>query len=144
LPNSRPNNNVGQVKEPIWIDKRDALALHDQLLTVYGGASGVRDEGLLDSALARSRQQFAYASPSIVEMAAAYISGIVQNHPFVDGNKRTGFVVGVLFLEMNGFTFTASEAEAAQAVLELAAGSIDETGFAAFLRDHGKRARKRP
>jgi len=77
-------------------------------------------------------------------MAAAYTAGIVQNHPFIDGNKRTGFVVGILFLEMNGFAFTASEAEAAQAVLGLAAGSIDEIGFAAFLRDHAKRARKRP
>jgi len=77
-------------------------------------------------------------------MAAAYTAGIIQNHPFVDGNKRTGFVIGILFLEMNGFVFTASEAEAAQAVLELAAGSIDETGFAAFLWDHAKRVRKRP
>ncbi len=71
------------------------------------------------------------------------LAGIVQNHPFVDGNKRTGFVVGVLFLEINGFEFTASEAEAAQAVLELAAGSVDETGFALFLRDHSKRVRRR-
>jgi len=110
----------------------------------HGGASGVRDQGLLESALARPRQQFAYASPDTIDMAAAYIAGIVQNHPFVDGNKRTGFVVGVLFLELNGFDFTASEAEAAQAVLELAAGTIDETGFALFLRDHVKRARKRP
>jgi death on curing protein len=98
---------------------------------------------LLESALARPQQKFAYASPDIVEMAAAYAAGIVQNHPFVDGNKRTGFVVGVLFLEINGFEFTASEAEAAQAVLELAAGSVDETGFALFLRDHSKRVRRR-
>ena len=131
------------MKEPIWIVTRDALAIHDQLLALYGGASGLRGAGLLESALARPRQQFAYASPGIVEMAAAYTSGIVQNHPFVDGNKRTGFVVGVLFLEMNGFTFIASEAEAAQAVLELAAGSVDEIGFAAFVRDHVKRTRKR-
>jgi death-on-curing protein len=131
------------VKEPVWVDASDAFAIHEILLVRHGGASGVRDEGLLESALARPRQQFAYASPDIVEMATAYTAGIVQNHPFVDGNKRTGFVVGVLFLEMNGFEFTASEAEAAQAVLELAAGSIDETGFALFLRDHSKRIRKR-
>jgi death-on-curing protein len=79
----------------------------------------------------------------IMRRASSYTAGIVENHPFVDGNKRTGFVVGVLFLEINGFEFTASEAEAAQAVLELAAGSIDETGFALFLRDHCKRVRKR-
>jgi death-on-curing protein len=114
------------------------------MLALHGGAAGVRDSGLLESALARPRHQFAYASPSIIEMAAAYTGGIVQNHPFIDGNKRTGFVIGILFLEMNGLAFTASETEAAQAVLELAAGSIDETGFAAFLRDHAKRARKRP
>jgi death on curing protein len=131
------------VKEPVWVDASDALAIHEILLVRHGGASGLRDEGLLESALARPRQQFAYASPDIVEMAAAYTAGIVQNHPFVDGNKRTGFVVGILFLEMNGFEFTASEPEAAQAVLELAAGSIDETGFALFLRDHTKRVRKR-
>ena len=131
------------MKEPIWVDASDALAIHEILLVRHGGAGGVRDEGLLESALASPRQQFAYASPDIVEMAAAYTAGIVQNHPFVDGNKRTGFVVGALFLEMNGFEFTASEAEAALAVLELAAGSIDETGFALFLRDHSKRVRKR-
>ena len=131
------------MKEPIWVDARDALAIHTQLLMRHGGASGVRDEGLLESALARPRQQFAYASPDIIDMATAYAAGIVKNHPFVDGNKRTGFVVGVLFLEMNGFDFTASEAEAAQAVLELAAGTIHETGFALFLRDHVKRPRKR-
>ncbi len=132
------------MKEPTWVDASDALAIHTQLLMRHGGASGIRDAGLLESALARARQQFAYASPDIIEMATAHTAGIVKNHPFVDGNKRTGFVVGVLFLELNGFDFTASEAEAAQAVLELAAGTIDETGFALFLRDHVKRARKRP
>lgn len=131
------------MKEPIWVDASDALAIHEILLVRHGGATGVRDEGLLESALARPRQQFAYATPDIVDMATAYTAGIVQNYPFVDGNKRTGFVVGVLFLEMNGFEFTASEAEAAQAVLELAAGSIDETGFALFLRDYAKRVKKR-
>ena len=131
------------MKVPKLIDARSTSAFHGQLLVHHGGASGVRDKGLLESALARPRQQFAYASPDINDMATAYTAGIVQNHPFVDGNKRTGFVVGVLFLELNGFDFTASEAEAAQAVLELAAGTIDETGFALFLRDHVKRARKR-
>lgn len=129
------------MKEPIWVEKRDALAIHEQLLILHGGASGLRDEGLLESALARPRQQFAYASPDIIELASAYTAGIVRNHPFVDGNKRTGFVAGILFLEVNGYVFTATQAEAAQAVLELAAGTVDETGFAAFLRDHVKRKR---
>ena len=129
------------MKLPLLIDARIASAIHGQLLVRHGGASGARNRKLLESALARPREKV--SSPNILEMATAYTAGIVQNHPFVDGNKRTGFVVGVLFLELNGFDFTASEAEAAQAVLELAAGTIDETGFALFLRDHVKRARKR-
>ena len=129
------------MKIPIFIDARGASAIHGQLLVRYGGARGLRDRKLLESALARPRKKI--SSPNIVEMATAYTAGIVKSHPFVDGNKRTGFVVGVLFLELNGFDFTASEAEAAQAVLELAAGTIDETGFALFLKDHLRRARKR-
>jgi len=116
------------VKEPIWIDERDALALHDRLLALHGGAAGLRDDGLLKSALARPQQHFAYAeSPDIVDMAAAYTWGIVRNHPFVDGNKRTGFVVGVLCLELNGYRFSASEEDAAQVVLELASGNLDRS-----------------
>jgi death on curing protein len=123
------------VKEPIWIDEHDALALHDRLLALDGGAAGMRDDALLKSALARPQQHFAYnKSPDIVDMAALYTAGIVRNHPFVDGNKRTGFVVGILFLELNGFRFTASEEDAANAVLELAAGDLDEQGYGAFLR----------
>jgi death-on-curing protein len=116
--------------------------MHPILLAEYGGARGLRDEGLLESALARSQQIFSYSECDLPQLAAAYVAGIVQNHPFVDGNKRTGFMTGYTFLERNGLHFTASEAEAAQAVLELAAGSIDETGFALFLRDHTKRVRK--
>jgi death on curing protein len=123
------------VKEPVWIDERDALALHDRLLALHGGAVGLRDDGLLKSALARPQQHFAYAeSPDIVDMAAAYTWGIVRNHPFIDGNKRTGFVVGILFLELNGYRFNASEEDAAQMVLELASGNLDEAGYIAFLR----------
>lgn len=121
--------------EPTWIDERDALAIHGRLLALDGGASGVRDFGLLRSALARPRQQYAYgANPDIIDMAAAYIAGIVRNHPFVDGNKRTGFLVGILFLEINGIRFTAAEASAAQAILSLAAGTLDEAGLVAWLR----------
>jgi death on curing protein len=131
------------VKEPVWIDERDALTLHDRLLALHGGAVGLRDDGLLKSALARPQQHFAYAESSdIVDMAAAYTGGIVRNHPFVDGNKRTGFVVGVLFLELNGYRFTASEEEAAQMVLELASGNLDEAGYIAFLRAHASLGKK--
>lgn len=123
--------------EPVWIDERDAIALNSRLLALHGGASGLRDGGLLASALARPRQQLAYAaSPDLVEMAAAYTAGIVRNHPFVDGNKRTGFVIGILFLELNGYRFQASEEAAAQAVIALAAGSMDEAGYGSFLLDN--------
>jgi death-on-curing protein len=123
------------VTEPIWIDKRDALALHDRLLVLYGGAAGLRDNALLESALARARNIYSYAgSPDVIAIAAAYTAGIVGNHPFIDGNKRTGFVVGVLFLELNGYRFTASEEDTANAVLKLAGGEIDAAGYAGFLR----------
>ena len=121
--------------QPLWIEERDALVLHDRLLALHGGAAGVRDNALLKSALARPQQIDAYAdSPDWIDLAAAYTAGIVRNHPFIDGNKRTGFVVGILFLELNGYRFSASEADAAQAVLELAANTLDEASYAAFLR----------
>jgi death-on-curing protein len=126
--------------EPVWIDERDALALHDRLLALDGGAPGLRDLGLLQSALARAQQLHAYGNnPEIIDMAAAYITGIVRNHPFVDGNKRTGFLVGVLYLELNGYRFTATEESAAQAILSLAAGTLDEPALAAWLRANAKR-----
>lgn len=121
--------------QPLWIEERDALALHDRLLALHGGAAGIREDALLKSALARPQQIYAYAdSPDLIDLAAAYTVGIVRNHPFIDGNKRTGFVVGILFLELNGYRFSASEADAAQAVLELAANTLDEASYAAFLR----------
>jgi death-on-curing protein len=128
------------VSEPVWIDERDVLALHDRLLALDGGAPGLRDPGLLQSALARPQQLHAYGdNPDIIDMAAAYIAGIVRNHPFVDGNKRTGFLVGVLFLEVNGCHFTAPEESAAQAILSLAAGTLDELALASWLRANVKR-----
>jgi death-on-curing protein len=123
------------VKEPVWIDLRDALAIHDRLLVLYGGAEGIRDQTLLESALARPRQVYAYAeNPDLLDLGNALISGIVRNHPFVDGNKRTGFLVGVLFLELNGLRFIASEEDATQAVRLLAAGDLDEDSFKNWLR----------
>jgi death-on-curing protein len=127
------------MSEPIWIEDELVLAIHDRQLVEHGGAEGLRDEALLHSALGRPTNQFAYETS--VELAAKYTAGIVENQLFVDGNKRTGFVVGVLFLELNGYRFTASEAEAAQAVLELAAGRMDEKGFCQFLRANSKRSR---
>jgi death-on-curing protein len=129
-------------KEPLWIETRNVLAIHDRLLAVHGGAAGLRDRGLLESALARPRQHHANSdSPDVVEMAALYTAGVVRDHPFVDGNKRTGFVIGVLFLELNGFDFKASEEDATQAVMSLAAGSLDEAGYGAWLRENVRRKR---
>ena len=125
--------------EPVWIETQDALPLHARLLALHGGAASSRDEGLLQSALARPQQFYAHSEdPDIIEMATAYTAGIVGNHPLVDGNKRTGFVVGVLFLELTGCRFASTEEDAAQAVLELAAGALDEAGYTAFLRANTK------
>lgn len=99
----------------------------------------MRDMGFLQSALARPRQLYAYGhKPDIIDMAAAYTAGIVRNHPFVDGNKRTGFLVGVLFLELNGHRFTATEESAAQAILSVAAGTLDQPALTAWLRANAK------
>ena len=118
-----------------WLDERDALAVHDRSLVLHGGAAGVRDASLLASALARPRQLEAYGEDvDVVDLAAAYTAGLVQNHPFIDGNKRTGFVIGILFLELNGARFIAGEEAATQAVMGLAAGTLDDAGYAAFLR----------
>jgi len=127
------------VNEPLWIEEADALMLHERMLAEFGGAGGLRDRALMQSAIARAKQIFAYADrPDLHEMAAAYMSGIVRNHPFVDGNKRTGFLIGVLFLELNGIRFTADEETAAQAVIDLAAGVLDDAGLVAFLRAHSR------
>ena len=121
----------------VWLDERDALAVHDRSLVLHGGAAGVRDAGLLASALARPRQLEAYGEDiDVVHLAAAYTAGLVQNHPFIDGNKRTGFVLGILFLELNGARFIAGEEAATQAVMGLAAGTLDDAGYAAFLREN--------
>jgi death-on-curing protein len=127
------------VSEPLWIDEQDVLVLHDRLLALDGGSAGVRSVALLQSALARPQQLYAYdEAPNLIDMAAVYIAGIVRNHPFVDGNKRTGFVVGVLFLELNGFRFIANEEDATQAILELAAGTLDEGAFTRWMRANVK------
>src|SRR5258708_28634244 len=98
------------MRELVWIEERDALALHNRLLALDGGLPGVRDAGLLQSAFPRPRQLHAYGDkPHVIDMAAAYTAGIIRNHPFIDGNKRTGFLVCVLFLELNGLYFTSTE-----------------------------------
>lgn len=122
--------------EPSWLEKELVLAIHDRQLAEHGGLDGVRDPGLLDSALAKPMNLFHYGEPSLFKLAASYTSGIVQNHPFLDGNKRTGFVAGILFLELHGMHFDAPEELAAQAVIDLASGTIDEVGYAAWLKEY--------
>ena len=123
----------------IWLDARDALTIHDRSLVLHGGAGGLRDEGLLLSALARPQQLAAYSEAvDVIKLAAAYTAGITQNHPFIDGNKRTGFIMGILFLELNDMAFTASEEDATEAVMRLAAGTLDEVGYEAFLRANSR------
>ncbi len=124
--------------EPVWILERTVFAAHDRLLAAHGGATGLRDAGLLESALARPRQHYAYGSPYLIELAALYTAGLVRNHPFVDGNKRTGFAIGVAFFELNGFAFQANEEDATRAVLALAAGDLDEAGYAEWMRANSK------
>lgn len=115
----------------IWLEEPEALAVHERLLVLHGGAVGVRDAALL----ARPRQIAAYRERAeLADLAAAYTFAIVRNHPFVDGNKRTGFVLGVLFVELNGGRFVAEEAAATRAVMGLADGTLDEAGYIAFLR----------
>jgi death-on-curing protein len=126
------------VAEPDWIDLPEVVALHDQLLALFGGPEGLRDAALLEAALARPRQHFAPGVEDRVDLAAHCTEALIRNHPFVDGNKRTAFLVGVLFLELNGYVFEAPEAEAARAVLGLAAAELDRDAYRAFLARHSR------
>jgi death-on-curing protein len=128
------------VKEPYWFTREECLALHDMMLSHYGGIAGVRDENMLESALARPRQLYAYGKPTMAEMAAAYVAGIVKNHPFLDGNKRTGFMLGAGFHERNGLAFHATEADAVIRTLALAAGEMKEAAYADWLKANSRRA----
>ena len=119
--------------EPIWLDQRSVLALHAELLREYGGLGGVRDEGLLESALARPQNQAAYGDPTLAEMAAAYAFGVARNHPFIDGNKRTALAAADVFLQLNGYEIVVEEVEAVAVIRDLAAGEIGEAELAAWI-----------
>jgi len=121
--------------DPIWITEELALAIHSRQLAEHGGADGVRDKGLLESAWARPRQHFAYSDPTpdIPGLAAAYALGIAKNHAFLDGNKRTAYVVCRTFLILNGWDMTASREDRYAAFLALAAGDWDEMNFTGWL-----------
>lgn len=117
-----------------WVDKRALLLLHAESLAEHGGSAGLRDEGLLDSALARPLNLVAYGEPDFADLAASYAFGLAKNHPFVDGNKRAAFLSAGLFLALNGFRLTASQVDATQAVFALAGSEISEEAFARWLR----------
>ena len=121
-------------EEPCWLTREAVLAIHAQLLARFGGSSGIRDENMLESALAKPRQLHAYGQPNAYEMAAAYAFGIVKNHPFIDGNKRAGFVAAYTFLGVNGIDFTASEEEAVIFTRGLAAGDVTIEEYTLWLR----------
>lgn len=121
------------MKEPIWIEAVDCHAIHEEMLKRFGGLGGMRDENLLDSALNRPRHLWSYEKPTFFELASSYATGIVKNHPFLDGNKRSGFVVAALFLELNGHSFEAPEIEVVERTLALAAGAIAEDDYAVWL-----------
>ncbi len=119
-----------------WLREDVVIAMHGEQIAEHGGSPGIRDAGLLSSALARPQNQVAYGKPSVFNLAAAYAFGVIQNHPFVDGNKRAGFLAAYVFLDLNGLELVASEAEAVSAVMALATGEMDESGFSDWLKDN--------
>ena len=119
-----------------WVDFPTLMLLHDESLAEHGGASGLRDEGLLRSALARPLNLLAYGDPDIAELAAAYGVGLAKNHPFVDGNKRAAFLAAGLFLGLNGQRLVTTQADATLTMLDVAASVIDEPTFAQWIRAH--------
>ncbi len=127
---------------PRWLGVAMLRAMHNEALAAFGGAAGVRDAGLLQSALDRPRNLYAYGDdPSVFDLAAAYCAGIIQNHPFVDGNKRTGVLAAAVFLDLNGYDFRPDEAEAYRIIMALAAGEQDAPELAAWLADNSMRKR---
>jgi death on curing protein len=126
------------VSDWIWIERSVLLAVHDEQLAEHGGAVGLRDEGLFDSALGRPMNLAAYGEPDAADLAASYGVGLAKNHPFVDGNKRTAFVAVELFLVLNGYRLMASDADCVLTMLAVAAGDIDEAAFAAWIRNNAK------
>ena len=121
-----------------WINRQVLLLLHDESLAEHGGASGLRDEGLLDSALARPMNLVVYSEPDIAALAAAYGVGLAKNHPFVDGKKRASFLAVGMFLAVNGYRLHATQVDATLTVLAVAAGDMDELAFADWIRAHTK------
>ncbi len=128
--------NAESRAEPMWLDARDALTIHDRQIAEHGGISGVRDTQLLESALARSVNRWAYGDDNVAALAAAYAFGIARNHPFADGNKRTAWVLARLFLAINNYKIEFDPIDATQTVIALAAGELSEEELAAWFQKH--------
>jgi death-on-curing protein len=124
------------VSEPVWLDTSIVLDVHAEQLALFGGADGLRDAGLLESALARQVNKFAYGEANLAALAAAYGFGVARNHPFVDGNKRTAFASIIVFLGLNGIDFDVAPEAATAIVLGVAAGEIKEDGLARWIGDN--------
>lgn len=124
------------MRKPRWLSLREVLVIHERQLGRFGGAAGIRDQGMLESALSRPVNKWEYERADIVDLAAAYAFGIARNHPFVDGNKRVAFLAMGAFLRLNGLRFAPSQEAATAAMLALASGEIDETGLARWIIDN--------
>ena len=120
----------------VWLHPEVVLAVHEAQLAEHGGGTGIRDKGLLESALTRASNLATYGKPDAADLAAAYGYGISRNHAFIDGNKRTGFVAAELFLRFNGYELRASDADCVLTMVAVSAGDIPESAFAAWLRQH--------
>lgn len=125
--------------EPFWLDSEMLIDMHHEQLMQFGGPEGIRDRGMLDSALGRPQNKFAYGERDMAALAAAYAFGIARNHPFVDGNKRAAFHAMMVFLRVNGIAFAPSQAEATVIILDLAAGEVNEDGLTRWIRDNWPR-----
>ncbi len=128
------------MSEPEWLNTLMVIAIHDEQLLTHGGSGGIRDEALLESALGRPQNKWAYESAELPELAAAYGFGIARNHPFIDGNKRTALLAIYTFLGINGVDFIVPEADAAAIILALAAGEVSEKSLARWIRDNWPKA----
>jgi death-on-curing protein len=124
------------MSEPIWLDVEILIDLHAEQLALYGGPDGIRDQGILESALGRPVNKFAYRETDIAALAAAYAFGIARNHPFVDGNKRAAFGAMIVFLGLNGIDFLVPPENATAMILALAAGEVNEDGLTRWIRDN--------
>ncbi len=124
------------MSEPIWLEKSTIQMFHDFQIDKHGGSHGVRDETLLDSAMGKPQNLYAYEQGDIFDLAASYAYGIAKNHPFIDGNKRTAFVSAALFLELNGKPLQADKAEAVVMTVAMANSEITQDGYAQWLRDN--------